>query len=117
MTGDTEQRTGGMGGPVSSPLEDLMRHPFRLDLLACLVHGEQLTTMQLAGRIGKPRSAVDFHLRLLEGFDLVVKNDDGLDISYVATLDRHPRWVRDAVLDHKRTKDATISISGSDRSK
>ncbi len=81
-----------------------MGHDVRLDVLCCLLDGEPLTDLQLSARTGKSLPVVVHHLRLLDSFDLVDKEDspeDGRPL-YVATLDEHPDWVREAVEAHCR---------------
>lgn len=84
-----------------SPLEQLVKHDFRLDLLCCLVDG-LLATPQLSARLDKPVTAVAYHVKLLETRDVVVQTGDGKgdDALYVATLDKHPVWVAEAVKEH-----------------
>jgi len=89
----------------SSSLERLVTHDFRLNILCCLADGAELTAPQLGGRIGKPETAVSYHVKLLESGDLVESVDDGEGNAalYTATLAKHPEWVANAVRDHQQT--------------
>jgi hypothetical protein len=90
---------------VSGSLDGLIHHDFRLDLLCCLVDGP-LPIPALSARVGKPEAAVTYHLRLLEGREVVgsVGDEGDEDAVYAATLDKHPVWVAEAVKAH-RAKD------------
>jgi DNA-binding transcriptional ArsR family regulator len=72
---------GGRGTPfpngevVTSPLEGVVKHGGRLDILACLVDGEPLAVSQLSAETGLSRTAVRHHIKLLDSFDLVERTD------------------------------------------
>jgi hypothetical protein len=85
-----------------SRLEMVVKHDGRLNLLCCLLDGEALSIQQLAARIGEPSQTVRYWANLLDSFDLVEKSDslDDGEPFYVATLDDHPEWVREAVRQH-----------------
>jgi hypothetical protein len=87
---------------MGSALEAVVKHDGRLDVLCCLFHGEPLAVVQLSARIAKPARAVAHYMKQLESFDLVEKTD-GLDGEplYVATLEKQPDWVREAVEEHR----------------
>jgi hypothetical protein len=90
---------------VSSPaLEAVVKHDGRLDVLCCILDGGPLAIPQLSARTGRPLGAVDHYIKLLESFDLVARAGDldGGEPLYVATLDDHPDWVREAVEEHRR---------------
>lgn len=87
----------------SSRLDGIVRHDGRLDLLCCLLDGGPLSIPQLAARIGKSPQAVRYWAGLLDSFDLIERRaplDDGEPL-YEATLDDHPAWVREAVMQHR----------------
>ena len=87
----------------SSRLETIVRHDDRLDLLCCLLDGGPLSVPQIAARIGAYVQATRYWVGLLDAFSLVEKRaelDDG-EPQYVATLDEHPEWVREAVARHR----------------
>lgn len=80
-----------------------MRHEGRLDVLCCLLDGGPLAVRQLSVRTRNSISAVGYWIKLLESFCLVEKIADFGDGEplYVASLDEHPDWVREAVEDHR----------------
>lgn len=87
----------------STPLETIVKHDGRLNLLCCLLDGGPLSVPQIAARIGESSQAVRYWANLLDSFDLVEKRDalgDGGPV-YAATLDDHPEWVREAVRQHR----------------
>jgi len=85
-----------------SPLEAVVRHEGRLDVMCCLDDEGPLGVKQLIARTGKPRVAVDHHLKLLNAIDLVNRiHVDGDAPLYELTLDDHPDWVREAVEEHR----------------
>ncbi len=88
-----------------SPLERLVKHDFRLDLLCCLVDGP-LVIPQLSARLDKPVTAVAYHVKLLETRNVVEQTGDGEGdhALYAATLDKHPEWVAEAVRDHRKAE-------------
>jgi Helix-turn-helix domain len=90
-----------------SPLERLVKHDFRLDLLSCLVDGP-LAVPALSARVGRPEAAVAYHVRLLESRDVVEQmgegDDGGDDALFAATLDKHPAWVAEAVRTHRKAE-------------
>jgi len=87
-----------------SSLEAIVRHEGRLDVLCCILDGGPLAAVQVGARIGKPNRVVRHWLELLAAFSLVdtLGALDGGDPLYIATLDDHPTWVREAVIDHRR---------------
>jgi DNA-binding transcriptional ArsR family regulator len=89
---------------VSSSLEAIVKHGGRLDVLCCLIDAEPQAVTQLSAKIGKPRAAVSYWVKLLEAFGLVEKAGDLGDGKplYAARLDGHPDWVREAVEEHRR---------------
>ncbi len=89
---------------MSAPLEPIVKHDLRLDILCCLADGESLTVPQMSARTGRDERLVGHHLRLLEAFCLVGKEGDarGGQSFYVASLDEHPDWVREAVESHRQ---------------
>jgi hypothetical protein len=90
---------------VNSPaLEAIVKHEGRLDVLCCILDGGPLAVPQLSARTGDSPQAVGHNVQLLESFGLVEKiaDLDGSEPLYVATLDKHPRWVWQAVEKHRR---------------
>jgi predicted transcriptional regulator len=87
-----------------SPLEAILEHEGRLDVLCCLIDGDSLAIAQLSARTGRPLKAVRHCIKVLEAFDLVEKMETvaGGETFYVANLDKHPDWVREAVEEHRR---------------
>jgi hypothetical protein len=87
-----------------SPLEAIVKHDGRLDVLCCILDGGPLAVPQVSARIGGSPKVVGHWVRLLEVFDLVEKigDLDGGEPLYVATLDGHPDWVRREVEQHRR---------------
>jgi DNA-binding transcriptional ArsR family regulator len=87
---------------VSSPLDRVVKHDGRLDVLSCLIDGEPLAVPQLSAEIGLSRTAVRHHVKLLDSFDLVERAGElGGEPRYSATLDEHPDWVREIVEEHR----------------
>lgn len=88
-----------------SPLEAIVKHDGRLDVLCCLVDDRPLAVPQLSARTGRSLTAVGHYVKLLDSFGLVetTENPDGGEPLYAATLDRHPDWVREAVEEHRRS--------------
>jgi hypothetical protein len=86
------------------PLEAIVMHDGRLDVLCCILDGGPLTVPQLSARTGQPLHAVGHWVKLLDAFGLVAKigDLDGGEPLYAATLDDLPDWVRQAVDDHRR---------------
>jgi hypothetical protein len=86
------------------PLEAIIRHEGRLEVLCCVLDCGPLTAVQIGARIGKPARLVRHWLELLDAFDLVEALGalDGGDPLYVTTLDHHPDWVRATVAEHDR---------------
>jgi hypothetical protein len=95
-----------LGGEIVNPssLEAILRHEGRLDVLCCLIDGDALAIPQLSARTGRPLKAVSHCIKVLEAFDLVEKGDgrDGSETFYVANLEDHPEWVRQAIERHRR---------------
>lgn len=89
---------------MSAPLEPIVKHDVRLDILCCLADGEPLTVSQVSARIGRNEKYVSHHMKLLESFSLARREESvgGGQVSYVARLDEHPEWVAEAVRDHRR---------------
>lgn len=87
---------------MSRPLEEILRHRGRLDILCCLAEGRPLAAEQLSARTGQPRAAVMHQLELLEIFDLVDKLGDrgGGEPLYTLDLDRQPEWIQEAIEGH-----------------
>jgi DNA-binding transcriptional ArsR family regulator len=86
-----------------SPLERVVMHDGRLNVLCCLLDGTHLSVRQLAARTGAPPRAVSYWITLLHSVDLVERQavlEDGEPL-YEATLDDHPEWVREAVCRHR----------------
>jgi len=99
----------GQGGGLSAdiekgPLQAIVRHDGRLDVLCCLVDGAPLALPQLTAMTGMPTAAVSHYVDLLCSFGLVAKvaGPDGGDSLYTTTLDEHPDWVRAAIEKHRR---------------
>lgn len=86
----------------NSPLCRVVMHNFRLDILCCL-GDKAMTTTQVGARLGKATTAVSYHLKLLESLEVVerIGDDEGNDVPYRATLDKHPEWVSEAVESHR----------------
>lgn len=82
-----------------------MRHDGRLDVLCCIVDGGPLGVSQLSARTGAPPDSVRYWVEVLEQFHLVERLEhlDGEPPSFVATLDEHPPWIREAVERHRRS--------------
>lgn len=90
---------------MSSPqrLEMVVKHDGRLNLLCCLLDEGPLSVPQLAARTGESPQAVRYWANLLDSFELIEERaalDDGEPL-YAATLDDHPRWVLEAVRQHR----------------
>lgn len=81
-----------------------MKHDGRLDVLCCILDGGPLAVPQLSARTSKSLKAVGHYVKLLESFGIIEKiaDLDGGEPLYVATLDEHPDWVREAVEEHRR---------------
>jgi DNA-binding transcriptional ArsR family regulator len=90
----------------SSSLDAIVKHDGRLDLLGCLIDGESLTVSQLSARVGQSLTEAAYHVKLLGLHGLVEKTDDPNDRKplYMATLDGHPDWVREAIEAHRRRR-------------
>jgi DNA-binding transcriptional ArsR family regulator len=90
---------------MSSPLESVVMHDLRLDILCCLVGSDPLTVAQLSSRVGKSPRSVGHHVKLLDSFGLIKKTGDqeGEEPVHAACLDEHPDWVSEAVRDHRRS--------------
>jgi hypothetical protein len=88
----------------SSALEAIVMHDGRLDVLCCILDGGPLAVAQLSALTGHPPKLVAHYIRLLESFDLVDRVGDlgGGESLYVATLEEHADWVREAVEEHRR---------------
>jgi DNA-binding transcriptional ArsR family regulator len=86
-----------------APLEAIIKHDGRLDVLCCILDGGPLGVPQLSARTGKSEKAVGHWIKLLDSFGLVerIGDLDGREPLYVATLDGHPDWVREAVEAHR----------------
>lgn len=85
------------------PLEAIIRHEGRLEVLCCILDGGPLGAVQVSARTGKPARLVRHWLELLDAFDLVETLGalDGGEPLYVVTLDDHPAWVRATVAEHQ----------------
>jgi len=91
---------------MSAPLEPVVRHEVRLDILCCLVDRGPLEIVQVSARTGRDERLVGHHMKLLKAFGLV-RNEGGKGgrpARYVACLDDHPDWVAGAVRDHRQTE-------------
>lgn len=88
----------------SSPRRAVVEHDARLDILCCLADGGPLTIEQVSGRTGIDPTRTKHHAQILDAFGLVGKTqEDGIGpILYIARLQAHPPWVREAVAEHKR---------------
>ncbi len=86
-----------------SPLEQIVEHDGRLNLLACLSRNGPMSVPQLAAQIGESVPAVRYWVRLLDSRGLVKALVEGAEEepSYVLTLDEHPDWVREAIALHR----------------
>jgi DNA-binding transcriptional ArsR family regulator len=96
-----------------SPLERLLQHHFRLDILFCLVH-ESLSLTALSTRLGKPAAAVAYHLGVLGSRDLVEREEASGEngVLYTANLDGQPAWVAEAVADRKESNSGQFDFLG-----
>lgn len=85
-----------------SPLERIVRHDFRLDILCCL-DGEALTIPQLSARIGKNEKHVAHHMKMLDSFELVGQagETEAEQKLYSARIREHPTWVVRAINEHR----------------
>jgi hypothetical protein len=90
---------------VSPPgLEQIVKHDGRLNLLSCLVASGSLSASELAARTGDSLQAVNYWLRLLDRFDFVDEGEAANQpegVVYSARLDEQPKWVREAVRQHR----------------
>jgi len=85
-----------------SPLEGIVTHDFRLDILCCL-DGEALTIPHVSAMLGKDERHVAHHMKMLDSFELVGQEgevEEGQPL-YVARLKEHPTWVVRAINDHR----------------
>jgi hypothetical protein len=85
-----------------SPLERIVTHNFRLDILCCL-DGEPLTISKVSARIDKNERHVAHHMKMLDSFDLVGQEGEteaGQPL-YVARIKEHPTWVMRAINKHR----------------
>lgn len=89
---------------MSAPLEPIVKHDVRLDILCYLADGESLTVQRLSAKTGRNERYVSHHIKLLESFRLASKEGsvEGGQALYVACFDDHPEWVAEAVRDHRR---------------
>jgi Bacterial regulatory protein, arsR family len=88
---------------MASPLETIVKHNGRLDILCCLLNSEAQAIMQLSAQTGMSEAEVGHYIELLDLFDLVEKTDDVIgEPLYRATFENHPDWVRKAVERHRR---------------
>lgn len=88
----------------SSPRRAVVEHDARLDILSCLADEGALAIEQVSGRTGLDPTRTKHHLQILNAFGLVGKTQEGGvgPTLYVARLQAHPPWVREAVEKHKR---------------
>lgn len=85
-------------------LETVVHHAGRLNVLRCLMDNGDQSIPQLATRTGDPVQSVHYWVRVLENFDLVKQvREEGRQRRrvYSVSLDGHPRWVREAVENHR----------------
>lgn len=97
----TVRYESGMSPPG---LEQIVKRDGRLNLLSCLVANGSLSASELAARTGDSLQAVSYWLRLLDRFDLVDEDEVANrpdEVIYSATLDEQPKWVREAVRQHR----------------
>jgi hypothetical protein len=82
----------------------VVEHDARLDILCCLADGGPLEIEQVSGRTGMRPTLTKHHAQILDAFGLVGKTQKGGvgPTLYVARLQAHPPWVREAVEKHKR---------------
>lgn len=85
-----------------SPLERIVTHDFRLDILCCL-DGVALTISQVSAKIGKKEKHVAHHVKLLDSFELVGQEGEaeGGQPLYAARIKEHPTWVVRAVNEYR----------------
>lgn len=90
----------------SSPLQSVVEHDARLDMLDCLDRKPQ-TIRQVSERIDKADRHVAHHMKMLVAFDLAKKTgdqgEDGQPL-YVADLKEQPTWVARAVNVRRRAR-------------
>ena len=86
-----------------SRLEMVVKHDGRLDVMCCLLDGGPLSVPQITARTGASMGVVHYWVCLLDTFSLVEKQVElgAGESRYVATLDEHPEWVREAVARHR----------------
>jgi DNA-binding transcriptional ArsR family regulator len=88
---------------MASPLEAIVKHDGRLDILCCLLDGGPRAIMQLSAQTGMSPAEVGHHIELLNLFDLAERADGVAgEPLYQATLENRPDWVRQAVERHRR---------------
>lgn len=88
-------------------LEAIVKHEFRLDILICLIAEGPMDVGRLAARIGKPESAIKYHVERLLECDVVERDDVTGVTRYTPTLSHHPDWVLEQVMKHYRGEDST----------
>lgn len=88
-----------------SPLEKVLEHNGRLDVLCCLLEDGPLVMSQVIARTGESFKAVRYWLRGLESFGLVEKLADpaGGEPLHSATPDEQPDWMR-CVIEYRRAR-------------
>lgn len=93
------------------PLESVVRHEVRLDILGTLAYGGPHTAAQLIEKMGVTLAEVSYHVKLLLAYDLVGKTDEEPEATalYVATLDRQDDWVEEAITAHLLARRITLS--------
>jgi hypothetical protein len=98
--GDGTQSVAKVMDPA--PLEKIVRHDGRMNVLRCLWDGEPSSVPEIAHRIGETPQRVRYWIGLLDAFQLLERKGGFVngEPTYVVTLDNHPEWVREAVRDH-----------------
>jgi DNA-binding transcriptional ArsR family regulator len=92
------------------PLESVIRHDVRLDVLGNLTYGGPCKVAELSERVGLGIREVDYHLAVLLSQHLVAKEEGDL---HVATLEDQPAWVEEAVTVHQLARRVTLRLSSS----
>lgn len=76
-------------------LRRVVNHDGHASVLCSLLGGAPLSVPQLSTRLDKPELLVNIWVAMLDRFDLV--ECDRATGAYTATLDGHPKWVRETV--------------------